>query len=631
MKIFNFQFSIFNLGLIPCVMLAFATVTKGAAQDVSAFARLPVLEGGRVMPMDTYARLRLLQLSGRSTFDKKPAVEWLARLLFTPQLSHEQPVLLVNHPEVLEAMGVEVGEQRRFSFSQLQGGLDKLRELAEAASQHEERDRNPVEKEILRLYQSLTTYLSLRYSFQFAQPHPDFAVSNAAVRARLDLPEGAGPLSFLEVYNRASLFSADVQAMANTDPAQWSEEQAELFRLSSALFQWSQFYRDLPIPMLPLHAHGGEEWVSPWDLIAFGFQDDVARQDVELLQQMARAYADGKTLEFNLAAHSIERSVRARAPDSRSLRHLDLELLYNRVDAFYRAQIFYGLAFLVCLLGLMTGRRFLARAALWGVVLALLPHTLGIVWRMMIMGRPPMTNLYATFLFVSWMCVVLGLFVEWLQRNSLGTLLSSAAGLILLMIAGRFSSQGDTLGVVVAVLDSNFWLSTHVVTITMGYAGCFAAGLVGHIYLLQALRRPLHDASLQSISRAIYGLLAFGLIFSFLGTMLGGVWADQSWGRFWGWDPKENGALLIVLWCAILFHARIAGMVGPLGVAAGSVLGVIVVLMAWLGINLLGVGLHSYGFTSGLARGLWTSVAFEVSFVVATVLLIQRRALAPRP
>ena len=109
MKIFNFQFSIFNLGLIPCVMLAFATVTKGAAQDVSAFARLPVLEGGRVMPMDTYARLRLLQLSGRSTFDKKPAVEWLARLLFTPQLSHEQPVLLVNHPEVLEAMGVEVG------------------------------------------------------------------------------------------------------------------------------------------------------------------------------------------------------------------------------------------------------------------------------------------------------------------------------------------------------------------------------------------------------------------------------------------------------------------------------------------------------------------------------------------
>ena len=625
MKISDFGFRISDFRRAAMAVLLLAGTAWGAVDDLSSFARLPVLEGGRVMPLDSYARLRLLQLSGRSTFEKQPAIDWLARLLFTPEGSHDDAVLLVNHPEVLEAMGVEVGEQRRYSFHQLQGGLDKLREMAEAAAQHEDRLRSPVEKEILRLYQSLTTYLSLRYSFQFAQPHPDFAVSNAAVRARLELPEGAGPLSFLELYQRAQSFSKDVQAMAGVDPVAWTGEQAELFRLSSALFQWSQFYRDLPIPLLPLTAHGGEEWVSPWDLMAMGFHDEVARRDVGWLQDAARAYAAGRQVEFDLAVHNVERSVLARAPESRSLRHLDLELLYNRVDAFYRAKIFYGLAFLVCLVAMMTGQRFLARTALAGVLLALLPHTLGLVWRMMIMGRPPMTNLYATFLFVSWICVLLGLAVEWLQRNSLGTLLGSVSGLVLLMVADRFSTQGDTLGVVVAVLDSNFWLATHVVTITMGYAGCFAAGLVGHVYLLYALRRPIHDPRLQSIARAIYGLLAFGLIFSFLGTMLGGVWADQSWGRFWGWDPKENGALLIVLWCAILFHARIAGMITPLGVAAGSVLGIIVVLMAWLGINLLGVGLHSYGFTSGLARGLWTSVAFEVSFVAATLALIRRR------
>ena len=630
MKVSGFRFQVSGLGLWLCAMLTFAGVTRGEVNDLSSFARLPVLEGGRVMPMDSYARLRLLQLSGRSTLDKKPAVDWLARLLFEPQRSHDEAVLLVNHPEVLEAMGVEAHEGRRYSFNQVQGGLDKLAEMAEAAAQHEDRDRSAVEKEIVRLQQSLNTYLSLRYAFQFAVPHPDFAVSNAAVRVRLGLAEGTGPLSFLDVYSRAATFSADVQNMATNDPVTWTGEQTELFRLSSALFQWSQFYRQLPIAMLPLHAHGGDEWVSPWDLLAFGFQDEVARKDVNLLQDLARAYADGRQLEFDLAAANVERSVISRAPESRSLQHVDLELLYNRLELFYKAKIFYGLSFLVCLVALMTRRRFLARAALLGVFLGLLPHTLGMVWRMMIMGRPPMTNLYATFLFVAWVCVALGLMVEWLQRNSLGTLISSTTGLILLMISARFSSQGDTLGVVVAVLDSNFWLSTHVVTITMGYAGCFAAGVVGHLYLLQALRKPLHDPGLQSTLRAIYGLLAFGLIFSFLGTMLGGVWADQSWGRFWGWDPKENGALLIVLWCAILFHARIAGMLGPLGMAAGSVLGIIVVLMAWLGINLLGVGLHSYGFTSGLARGLWTAVAFEVSFVVATLLLIQRR-LAVRP
>ncbi len=606
----------------------FLVVTPCFAQvaDLSAFARLPVQEGGRVMPMDSYARLRLLQVSGRSTYGGEPAVTWLARLLFSPDRSHDEAVLLVNHPEVLEAMGVATHEGRRYSFHQLQGGLETLRELAGSAARHEDKSRSAVEKEALRLYENLNTYLALGHAFQFARPHPDFAVRHAAVRARLQVGEGEELLSFLDVHQRAPTFAADVQRIAQVDPSQWTEEQDEWFRLSSALFNWSRVYRDLPVAMLPLPAHGNDEWVSPWDLLASGIQQEAARREVNLLQDLARAYAAGSQADFDLAARQVEQSVLARAPPSRSLLHLDLELLYNRAEAFYRAQLFYGWAFLLCLLAMMTGRRWPGRLALGAVLLALLLHTLGIVWRMMVMGRPPMTNLYATFVFVAWMCVVLGLAVEWLQRNSLGTLISSGGGLALLLVAGRFSSQGDTLGVVVAVLDSNFWLATHVVTITMGYAGCLAAGLVGHLYLLQAIRLPLHDVRLPSITRAIYGLLAFGLVFSFLGTMLGGVWADQSWGRFWGWDPKENGALLIVLWCALLFHGRIAGMFGPVGLAAGSVLGVVVVLMAWIGINLLGVGLHAYGFTSGLARGLWTSVAFEISFVAATLWMIRRKS-----
>ena len=121
-------------------------------------------------------------------------------------------------------------------------------------------------------------------------------------------------------------------------------------------------------------------------------------------------------------------------------------------------------------------------------------------------------------------------------------------------------------------------------------------------------------------------MLACVLLFSFLGTMLGGIWADQSWGRFWGWDPKENGALLIVLWVALLFHARLDGMIGPRGLAAGAVLGVNVVLTAWLGVNLLSVGLHSYGFTSGLAAVFFAAIAFECAFAVTAWFLARRRA-----
>ena len=120
----------------------------------------------------------------------------------------------------------------------------------------------------------------------------------------------------------------------------------------------------------------------------------------------------------------------------------------------------------------------------------------------------------------------------------------------------------------------------------------------------------------------IFGITAFGLIFSFIGTVLGGIWADQSWGRFWGWDPKENGALLIVLWCAILFHAKLAHWIDQLGFAIGSILGIIVVMLAWFGINLLGVGLHSYGFTSGIAKALFTYIGFELVFIAVTATII---------
>jgi hypothetical protein len=115
----------------------------------------------------------------------------------------------------------------------------------------------------------------------------------------------------------------------------------------------------------------------------------------------------------------------------------------------------------------------------------------------------------------------------------------------------------------------------------------------------------------------LVGTLALGLTLSFVGTMLGGIWADQSWGRFWGWDPKENGALLIVLWCAILFHAKLGKMIGPFGMAAGAALLIIVVMMAWFGINALGVGLHSYGFTDGVLLGLGAYSVAQVAFVAA--------------
>jgi ABC-type transport system involved in cytochrome c biogenesis permease subunit len=109
-------------------------------------------------------------------------------------------------------------------------------------------------------------------------------------------------------------------------------------------------------------------------------------------------------------------------------------------------------------------------------------------------------------------------------------------------------------------------------------------------------------------------VICFATLFSFVGTILGGIWADQSWGRFWGWDPKENGALLIVIWNSILLHARWAGLVKTRGLAVLAVFGNVVTAWSWFGVNMLGVGLHSYGF---MDAAFWWLVAFGVSQLAA--------------
>lgn len=603
--------------LLVLLLLLAGLDVHAQVPSAGSMAGLPVLEGGRIMPLDSYARLKLLQFSGRSSLGEEPALSWLARLLFSPESVEGDQIFLVNHPEVIEALGLDPGERRRFSFSELHTGLVKLHEMALKAFEIKDEDRSPVEKEILRLYHNLSQYAELVQAFQFSIDHRDFEVSSDEVRALLELPPSEGN-SFLDIFLRASRMSDTLSVLEKTEPSEWTEVQKAIYELSSHLFEWSRHHRSLPVTMIPLQGHGQEDWVSAWDVLSLGLVTPELRQEAALLQDMARHYRAGRQLEFDLAAHTFERSVLKRALPTRGIRHLDLEQTYNRLELFYKAEILYGLAFLVGLGGILSGWKLLRVGALVLVVAGLLPHAVGLVWRMMIMGRPPMTNLYATFIFVALVVVLLGLVVEWFQRNNLGSILAGFSGLVLLLIAGKFSSQGDTLGVVVAVLDSNFWLATHVVAITIGYAGCVAAGVAGHVYLIQNLFRPDTHPSVRATMKAVYGLLAFGLIFSFLGTMLGGVWADQSWGRFWGWDPKENGALLIVLWCALLFHARLGGMIGPKGMAVGSVLGVIIVIFAWLGVNLLGVGLHSYGFTSGLARGMWISIGIELLFVLAT-------------
>jgi ABC-type transport system involved in cytochrome c biogenesis permease subunit len=174
-----------------------------------------------------------------------------------------------------------------------------------------------------------------------------------------------------------------------------------------------------------------------------------------------------------------------------------------------------------------------------------------------------------------------------------------------------------------AVLDTQFWLATHVTCITFGYSTTLLAAMLGALYVIRGVLTPsLTPAVGRDLTRMIYGTLCFSIFFSFVGTVLGGLWADDSWGRFWGWDPKENGALMIVLWNALILHARWGKMIKDRGLAVLSILGAGVVSWSWFGVNGLEVGLHSYGFDARMAT-LFVSVA-AASIVLAAIGLVPR-------
>ena len=246
------------------------------------------------------------------------------------------------------------------------------------------------------------------------------------------------------------------------------------------------------------------------------------------------------------------------------------------------------------------------------LIVGFLIHGYGILLRMQIMGRPPVSTLYESVIFVSFIILLLAVTLEYFRADGLGIFVGSVGGSILHFVGFSYAADGDTLGMLVAVLDSNFWLATHVTTITIGYGASLAAGFIGHLYLIQNILNPSNNKKLKSIFNNLFGMTLFALFFTLFGTILGGIWADQSWGRFWGWDPKENGALLIVLWQLLMIHSRLAGIVKPPLFALGMGLNNIIVALAWFGVNLLQVGLHSYGFDDGVAKNLYIFILFEI-------------------
>jgi ABC-type transport system involved in cytochrome c biogenesis permease subunit len=355
------------------------------------------------------------------------------------------------------------------------------------------------------------------------------------------------------------------------------------------------------------------EWQTIRDALGQG------NADAHALVEIFGAYAKGDVAKFNQGVEAYLKKLDAERPGD--VERGRFESFFNRFDPFTQCATMYFIAFVLICISWLAWEK-----PLWNASMALLwvtfaIHTLALLGRIYLSGRPPVTNLYSSAIFIGWGGVFIALVLEHVFPMSIAMAVAALEGFCTLLIAYFLSFDGDTLEVLQAVLDTPFWLATHVTCITLGYATTFLAGTIGILYIARGLlTRSMTEEMRSTLARMMYGVICFAMFFSFVGTVLGGLWADDSWGRFWGWDPKENGALMIVLWNALILHARWGGLVRERGLAVLTVCGNIVVSWSWFGVNVLNKGLHSYGFTDSGKTALQIYVFSQLAIIAAGML-----------
>lgn len=564
--------------------------------DIAGFARLPVLLNGRIQPFDSVARNALLSISGRSTVPAADepslsASQWLLETMTNPKKGDQRKIFRVQHPDLQGLLGAEKDGLQYYSLDELTNQLDsiekqalKLQDAESRMGEDAEKSRNPFQKDLMHLYDSLV-------------------LNN---RLKLNL----GPSGVPNFDEELQVFEQALNGPAN----------AENRRLTDGFHQRyervAEFAYVRAVPPLPGQPRGG--WADVGTSLTTAGEIHPA---VKYFAAISSACQNGNAAKFNkaVAEYRVWLQENNLYPE---LKKSGQEFLFNQIEPFYKSMVIYIAAVILGCVFWLNLSEPVRRTGFALLVLAFVIHTVGLGFRMYLEGRPPVTNLYSSAIFIGWGSVALGMVLERIFKGGIGLVASGLIGFVTLIIAHHLALSGDTMEMLRAVLDTNLWLSTHVVVITIGYASMFVAGLLAAIYVVRGFcTRTLLPVTASALSRMVYGIVCFATLTSFTGTILGGIWADQSWGRFWGWDPKENGALLIVLWNAIVLHARWGGYIKGRGLMAMAIFGNIITSFSWFGVNMLGIGLHSYGF---MDKALFWLMFFDATQVTLIIL-----ALAP--
>jgi len=580
------------------------------SEEVLDFAAiLPVQEGGRVKPLETRAGFAMLQIHGDRRINIEGAegekvvirpMAWMLDLLFRPELAHQLPSFRIDNSEVLKALGLEIDDRKkrdRYSYNELEPYLSSMMQKAGDYQALKERgsDLSPLESQTISLASAMNIYFYLSHYFDFVREGVVLRVS-----------EGEGKQVAMSTVMASSRDLVDAIRRSSQQGGGIPPHVAELLTQIEKSAQTSKFsFHPLP----PIDSES-VKWNSVGELIEGTLTGQVknpvvAVKDVQQLEKLYDAFAQGQD-EFLVSLKEFRSYVLARAGEDAE-KKVAMEHSFIRMQWYKRGLFCFAIGGLFLLGTLFAPNHSVgkySRFAIWIFTsLGLFLILGGIVHRYLVVERPPVTNLYETIPFITAGMVLLFILVERMTRARIALAIAPVVGLggMVLAMVFEVAAASDSLDPLVAVLRSNFWLTTHVLIITYGYAAGLAGAALGFVYIfMRVLGLDAQDKKIRrQLTRMTYGVTCFTLLLSLIGTVLGGIWANDSWGRFWGWDPKENGALMIVLWSLFILHGRAAGLLREWGINIAAAFGGIVVTFSWFHVNMLGTGLHSYGFTDG--------------------------------
>lgn len=559
-----------TLKFLSAVLFVFCFLTSGAHADskaARAVGEMPVQHGGRVKPFQSFAREAVLNITGSLSYDSKPAEELVWSWLAKPEEWNLRPMIQVPHL-LRQDFGIMMVKNR-------------------------------VSPEVILNHKPFVEKVQEAGERQRQKEH----LSNLEKK-------------YLELYNRALLF----QDIA-----------------TGALPGW------IPHPENPFAG-----WLALRDLSPEAAKDNYiglypAEKTAAFMRSaglLVDAWRENENSDRTVSAAKDFYRTQKELLDSRGVsldqKHLNTELLYNRLHAFGWAWKLYLLAALAFIGAMFSAeespkRKAFASTAVSAWTAGFLIHLTGFVLRCLIAGRPPVTNMYESIIWVSWAAVFFSMILFGVYRAFLIPFTSALVASLALIIAETFPAMLDpAISPLVPVLRSNLWLSIHVLTITMSYGAFALAWGLGHAVVLGYARDPFKTTHLKNLSSFVYRALQIGVILLASGTVLGGVWANYSWGRFWGWDPKETWALIALLGYLAVLHGRFAGWLNTFDAAASSVIAFAGVVMAWYGVNyVLAAGLHSYGFGGGGAPYV-VAVALADIAVIFILRAIYKKKLSQR-